>query len=116
MEKPPFQLYIRQELFDHLIYPLSTKLDDASIIETFRSLHLKSAIDFKISLQNWFDEAEKNGLSKIEATTLYQTYKIFDSSRSEYSSSSTNSRYEISNNVNGVTSVCSTHYKPSRCA
>jgi hypothetical protein len=102
MEKPPFQLYIRQELFDHLIYPLSTKLDDASIIETFRSLHLKSAIDFKISLQNWFDEAEKNGLSKIEATTLYQTYKIFDSSRSEYSSSSTNSRYEISNNVNSV--------------
>jgi len=44
---------IRYELFDHLIYPLSIKLDESIIIAAFRKLHIMTSIDYKISLDDW---------------------------------------------------------------
>ena len=44
---------IRYELFDHLIYPLSIKLDEVIIIAAFRKLHIMTSIDYKITLEDW---------------------------------------------------------------
>ena len=101
-KSPSIQIYIRQELFDHLIYPLSIKLDDNLIILLFRKLHVISEIDFKISLKEWIQRAIETGLTETEATVLFQTFKMFDVDGNEYSSSSINSRYEVSNTKNSV--------------
>jgi hypothetical protein len=52
-------IYIRTEVFDHLIYPLPVKLDDNNIIGLFRKLHIMSTIDYKISLNEWIDQSTK---------------------------------------------------------
>jgi len=44
---------IRYELFDHLIYPLTIKLDENIIIAAFRKLHIMTSIDYKITLEDW---------------------------------------------------------------
>ena len=102
MQKKKIQIYIRQELFDHLVYPISIKLDDNLIILLFRKLHVISEIDFKISLKEWIQRAKECGLSESEASILFQTFKVFDTENNEYTSSSVNSRYEISNCKNSV--------------
>jgi hypothetical protein len=60
-------IHVKYELFDHLIYPLSVKLDDNSIIQLFRKLHIMSTIDYKISYKEWIDQALTNltGLTGI---------------------------------------------------
>jgi len=95
------KIYIRPELFDHLAYPLSAKLDDNLILLLFRKLHVSSEIDFKIPLKSWISKAKEVGLSETEANVLFQTYKVFDSDNSEYSTN-TNSRYETLNAKNSV--------------
>jgi hypothetical protein len=103
-------IYIRTEIFDHLIYPLPVKLDDNNIIGLFRKLHIMSTIDYKISLNEWIDQSTKTlaGFTgkylitlEKEATILFQTYKVF-SSELEGGSSISNTRYEssLSNNTN----------------
>ncbi len=53
-------IYVKYELFDHLIYPLSVKLDDNSIIQLFRKLHIMSTIDYKIYYKEWVEQAIAN--------------------------------------------------------
>lgn len=53
-------IYIKPELFDHLIYPLTIKVDDNNIIQLFRKLHIMSTIDYKITLSDWIDQSTKN--------------------------------------------------------
>lgn len=97
------EILIRPELFDHLIYPIGTKLDDNNIILLFRKLHVLSEIDFKISLQEWKLRAVEFGLTETEANVLFQTYKVFDSDiNNEFTSNSANSRYEGNNSKNSV--------------
>ncbi len=50
-------IYIRQEIFDHLIYPLSIRLEENQIVQLFRKLHIMSSIDFKIKLEDWVEES-----------------------------------------------------------
>ena len=76
---PHLNLYIKPELFDHLIYPISTKLDDNTIIVLFRKLRIFNEQDFKISLKEWTQRAKEIGLTENESKVLFQTYKIFDS-------------------------------------
>lgn len=94
MDKKPIELFIRQELFDHLIYPISSKLDDNLIILLFRKLHVLSEIDFKISIKEWLQRASETGLTETEANVLFQTFKVFEN---ESETSTINSRYEAPN-------------------
>ena len=97
-----FKIYIKPELFDHLIYPISVKLDDEKIISLFRKLHILSEIDFKISMKEWLKNAMEIGLTKTEATVLFQTFKIFEDDLPD-NSKFTKNRYESStNNKNSV--------------
>ena len=50
-------IYTRIEIFDHLIYPLSIKLDENLIIQLFRKLHIMSTIDYKIKLEDWVEQS-----------------------------------------------------------
>ena len=95
---PSIQIYIKPELFDHLIYPISIKLDDEKIISLFRRLHVLSEIDFKIPLKEWLKNAMEIGLSKTEATVLFQTFKIFEGDNLLSENPSTKNRYETSTN------------------
>ena len=98
----PFQIYIKPELFDHLIYPISIKLDDEKIISLFRKLHILSEIDFKISMKEWLKNATEIGLTKTEATVLFHTFKIYESDMPD-NPPSTKNRYEsTTNNKNTV--------------
>ena len=63
-------IYVKYELFDHLIYPLSIKLDDNSIIQLFRKLHIMSTIDYKISYKEWLEQAMAN-LSGFTGIIMY---------------------------------------------
>ena len=97
-----FKIFIKPELFDHLIYPISIKLDDEKIISLFRKLHILSEIDFRIPMKEWLKNATEIGLSKIEATALFQTFKIYEGELPE-NPPSTKNRYESStNNKNSV--------------
>lgn len=71
-------IHIRQEVFDHLVYPLSVKLDDNIIIQLFRKLHIMSSIDYKISLEDWIQQSTTflQGFTEKEAVILFNTYKI----------------------------------------
>jgi hypothetical protein len=53
-------IFIRPELFDHLVYPLSIKLDENLIIQLFRKLHIMSTIDYKIKLEEWIEQSMAN--------------------------------------------------------
>ena len=98
----PFQIYIKPELFDHLIYPISVKLDDEKIVSLFRKLHILSEIDFKIPMKEWIKNATELGLTKTEATVLFQTFKIYEGDLPD-NPPSTKNRYESStNNKNSV--------------
>ena len=98
---PHLNLYIKPELFDHLIYPISTKLEDNTIILLFRKLRIFNELDFKISLKEWIQRTKEIGISENESKVLFQTYKIFDSDNPEYTSN-VNSRYESSSNKETV--------------
>ena len=98
---PHLNLYIKPELFDHLIYPISTKLEDNTIILLFRKLRIFNELDFKISLKEWIQRTKEIGISENESKVLFQTYKIFDSDNPEYTSN-VNSRYESSSNKDTV--------------
>ena len=76
--KVPIQFYARVELFDHVIYPLSVRIDDNNIIQLFRKLHIMSTIDYKISLDDWVEQSTKNlpGFTEKEAIILFNTYKL----------------------------------------
>lgn len=75
------QIFIRQEVFDNLVYPFSIKLDENVIIQLFRKLHIMSSIDYKISLDNWIDQSLNfiQGLTEKEAIILFNTYKCISS-------------------------------------
>ena len=77
--KVPIQFYARVELIDHVIYPLSVRIDDNNIIQLFRKLHIMSTIDYKISLDDWVEQSTKNlpGFTEKEAIILFNTYKVF---------------------------------------
>lgn len=72
------KLYIKQEIFDHLVYPLSIKLDNNMIIQLFRKLHIISSYDYKITLEEWIQQSTTflNGFTEKEAIILFNTYKI----------------------------------------
>jgi hypothetical protein len=53
-------IYLKWEIFDHLVYPLSIKIDDSSIIQLFRKLHIMSTIDYKITLKEWVEQSMTN--------------------------------------------------------
>ena len=50
-------IFIRLEIFDHLVYPLSIKLDENLVIQLFRKLHIMSTIDYKIRLEDWIEQS-----------------------------------------------------------
>lgn len=87
-------IYIKTELFDHLIYPLSVKIDDNNIIQLFRKLHIMSSIDYKISKQEWIEQSTTNlqGFTEKEASILFQTYKTYAGEIEQKSTQ--NSRYD----------------------
>ena len=99
----PLRIYIKPEIFDHLIYPISLKLDDEKIISLFRKLHILSEIDFKIPMKEWLKNATEIGLSKTEAIVLFQTFKIYESDQNDISQTVLKSRYE--SNTNSKNSV-----------
>ena len=94
----PLRIYIKPEIFDHLIYPISIKLDDEKIISLFRKLHILSEIDFKIPMKEWLKNATEIGLSKTEAIILFQTFKIYESDQPDIPPSVPKSRYETNSN------------------
>ena len=96
-----FKLYIRQELLDHLVYPIGIKLDDESIIALFRKLHVTSGVDFGTSKKAWIKLARESGLTEIEANVLFDTYKVYDSTNIPIDFSS-NSRYDNTQKANSV--------------
>jgi hypothetical protein len=53
-------IYLKWEIFDHLIYPLSIKIDDSAIIQLFRKLHIMSTIDYKITFKEWIEQSTSN--------------------------------------------------------
>lgn len=58
---PKVELAIRQELFDHGVFPqMHGKITPAILIDTFTNLNLLSSIDYKIKLQSWIDQATKH--------------------------------------------------------
>ena len=82
--------------------PITTKLDDEKIISLFRKLHILSEIDFKIPMKEWIKNATEVGITKTEATILFQTFKIYEGDQPE-STSTTKDRYGSSNtNKNSV--------------
>lgn len=97
------QIFIRPELFDHLIYPLPLKVDDNYIIQLFRKLHIMSTIDYKINYNEWLEQSVKNlsGFSERDANVLFQTYKTFASDFEQ--SSIANNRYDNNNTSNKST-------------
>ena len=99
----PIRIYIKPEIFDHLIYPISLKLDDEKIISLFRKLHILSEIDFKIPMKEWLKNSTELGLSKTEAIVLFQTFKIYESDQNDISQTVPKSRYE--SNTNSKNSV-----------
>ena len=102
MDNNSYKIYIKPELFDHLIYPIGIKLNDEKIISLFRQLHILSEIDFKIPMKEWLKNAMEIGLTKTEATVLFQTFKIYEGDQLE-NQPSTKNRYESStNNKNSV--------------
>ena len=94
------QIFVKQEIFDHLIYPLSIKIDDNSIIQLFRKLHIMSSIDYKITLDDWLFQSVSflNGFTEKEAIILFNTYKII-SSEYEISNHFQNKKNEMKNTV-----------------
>lgn len=90
IEPKKFSIYLRQEVFDHLVFPLPIKLDENVIIQLFRKLHIISRIDYKISLENWIDQSLNfiHGLTEKDAIVLFNTYKIISF------------EFEISNQIN----------------
>jgi hypothetical protein len=70
-------LAIRTELFEHIIYPSQTKLTSSILINLFKSLHLLSSIDYKITLNQWIEQAVKHipSLVEGEAEVYFKTYK-----------------------------------------
>ncbi len=51
---------LKYEIFDHLIYPISVKLDDNAVIQLFRKLHIMSTIDYKVTYDEWVEQAISN--------------------------------------------------------
>ena len=72
------QLTIRQELFDHGVFPqMHGKITPTILIDTFTNLNLLSSIDYKIKLQNWIDQAVKHipGMTESDAAVYFVIYK-----------------------------------------
>ena len=99
----PLRIYFKPEIFDHLIYPISIKLDDEKIISLFRKLHVLSEIDFKIPMKELLKNATEIGLTKTEAQILFQTFKIYESDQPDIPQAVPKSRYE--SNTNSKNSV-----------
>lgn len=72
------QISIRSELFEHCIYPSQTKITTQNILNLFRSLHLLSSFDYKITLDNWIEQSLKHiqSLTLSEAEMYFWTYDI----------------------------------------
>ena len=98
------KIYIKPEIFDHLIYPISIKLDDEKIISLFRKLHVSSEIDFKIPMKEWLKQSAEIGLSKLESAILFQTFKIYESDLHEIPQAA-KSRYESTTNSKNTVDV-----------
>lgn len=77
--KEKFSICIRQEVFDHLVYPFSFKIDDNQLVSLFRQLHFMSSLDYKITLDHWLDQSLTfiQGMTDKDAKVLFYTYKIF---------------------------------------
>lgn len=72
------QLTIRQEVFDHGVFPfMHGKITPSILIDTFTNLNLLSSIDYKIKLQSWIDQATKHipGMTETDATAYFFVYK-----------------------------------------
>lgn len=48
-------LHIRSEIFEHSIYPMQSKFTQKTLIDVFKSLHMLSSFDYKISMDNWIE-------------------------------------------------------------
>lgn len=70
-------LEIRNELFDHCVYPNQAKITEQSLLSLFKSLHLYS-VNYKISIFQWIEQALKHipSMSVTEAETYFKTYTI----------------------------------------
>lgn len=92
------QLNLRQEVFDHLVFPLTIKLDENVIIQLFRKLHIMSSIDYKITLEHWIDQSLNflPGITEKEATVLFNCYKIL---ASEFEIPTQNKTKDVKNGV-----------------
>ena len=104
MRNNQIKIYIKPEIFDHLIYPISIKLDDEKIISLFRKLHVSSEIDFKIPMKEWLKQSAEIGLSKLESAILFQTFKIYESDLHEIPQAA-KSRYESTTNSKNTVDV-----------
>jgi hypothetical protein len=71
-------LEIRNELFDHCVYPNQAKITEQSLLSLFKSLHILSSVTYKISIFQWIEQALKHipSMSVTEAETYFKTYTI----------------------------------------
>jgi hypothetical protein len=71
-------LEIRNELFDHCVYPNQAKMTEQSLLSLFKSLHILSSVTYKISIFQWIEQALKHipTMSVTEAETYFKTYTI----------------------------------------
>ena len=71
-------LEIRNELFDHWVYPNQAKITEQSLVTLFKSLHILSSVTYKISIFQWIEQALKHipGMSVTEAEIYFKTYTI----------------------------------------
>ena len=75
---PKVQLTIRNELFDHGVFPqMHGTITPAILIDTFTNLNLLSSIDYKIKLNSWVDQATKHipGMTEADATVYFLIYQ-----------------------------------------
>ena len=71
------KVYIRGEIFDHGLFPDSAQITKSILLALFKNLHLVSSIDYKITLDQFKEEATKciPSLKLTEAHLYFSTFK-----------------------------------------
>ncbi len=69
---------LRAEIFEHSMYPSQNKFTSSNLMDLFKSLHLLSTFDYKISGSSWIEQACKHvsGFTVTEAEFYFRTYLV----------------------------------------
>lgn len=60
------------------MYPSQSKLSEQSLLSLFKSLHILSTVNYKITIFQWIEQALKHipSMTVAEAETYFKTYTI----------------------------------------